>query len=127
MSEGFVFQKQFRIGTDHSTCSMTTGDLIHSHVCKAVQVGQMFTQPAVIICCCTYKIVILAKQHSHMTCCNVASTAHRYTDQFLVCAQGINEFSVEGKGKEFISKRDVWTVITIFIFYPLAKLISTIT
>jgi hypothetical protein len=62
-----------------------------------------------------------------MTCCNIASTARRYTDQFLVCAQGINDFSEERKGKEFIFKRDVWTVIIIFIFYPLAKLISTIT
>ena len=62
-----------------------------------------------------------------MTCCNIATTAHRHTDHFLVYAQGINVFSEERKGNEFIFERDVWTVITIFIFYPLAKLISTIT
>jgi hypothetical protein len=44
-----------------------------------------------------------------------------------VCAKGIIELSEEGKGKEFIFKSNVWTVITIFIFYPQAKLISTIT
>jgi len=102
-------------------------DVIHSHVCNTVQVVQLLTHYIVVICCGTYKTVTTAKQHSHMTCCNIACTAHRYTDQFLVCAQGINEFREEGKGKEFIFKRDVWTVITIFIFYPLAKLISTIT